>query len=344
MRGFVLLLWAAAALADGYPEGRSVHTIEGAETALLVPQGLSPERPGSLVILLHGNGDSGPGIVDALGAWEKEGYVVCAPTATGGNWDPEDLRIAKAIAIRLMKSLAIDRRKVHAVGFSNGGWNVDAIAFDEDLKPASATWIAAGFRGGAVGKWAKKGLGALALAGADDKNADAAVKTVDLLRDKVRSVEVRLQKGLGHEWPREHDAYLLWWMGAMEGRFEPGKDLNFAWADDLDAALAELKPRKKGGVLVYAWSPDDTAKPEAKALQNEVLMDPLVRHYGSQLAAVKLEAGDPVAVKLGVTATPAIAVLDREGNVRKLLQGKIAAKALAAALKSVAPDAKPPKG
>jgi len=169
------------------------------------------------------------------------------------------------------------------------------------------------------------------------------MKTVDLLKDKVRSVEVRLQQGLDHKWPREHDEYLLWWMGVMEGRFEPGKDLNFKWTDDLDAALEGLKPKKKGGAIVYVWSPDDASKPEAKELQNGVLMDPLVRHYGKQLAAVKLELSDPVATKLGVTASPAIVVLDKEGAVKKLLLGKITAKALASALRSVAPDAKPPK-
>lgn len=155
---------------------------------------------------------------------------------------------------------------------------------------------------------------------------------------------MRLQKGLGHEWPHEHDAYLLWWMGAMEGRFEPGKDENFKWGDDLDVALEGQKGKKKGGALVYVWSPDDASKPEAKELQNEVLMDPLVRHYGSQLAAVKLELADPVAQKLGATVSPALVVLDKDGDVKKLLAGKVSAKALAAALRAVAPDAKPPKG
>jgi thioredoxin-like negative regulator of GroEL len=133
-------------------------------------------------------------------------------------------------------------------------------------------------------------------------------------------------------------------MGVMEGRFEPGKDVNFDWKDDLDAAVAGQKAQKKGGVIVYVWSPDDASKPEAKELQNEVLMDPLVRHYGKQLAAVKLELVDPVATKLGATASPAVVVLDKDGAVKKVFTGKIGAKPLAAALKSVAPDAKPPKG
>lgn len=342
MRTLVLLALGAAAFAAEYPAGRSVQKIEGVETALLVPE-LSDRQQASLVILLHGAGDNGPNLINALAPWEKEGYVVCAPSATDGTWDANDLAAAKRIALHLLKALPIDPKRVHAVGFSNGGWNLAPIAFDEDLKPCSATWIAAGYNGGAVGKWAKKGLGALALAGAQDPNAPSAMKTVDLLKDKVRCVEVRLQQGLDHKWPREHDAYLLWWMGVMEGRFEPGKDLNFKWGDDLDAALEGLKDKKKGGVIVYVWSPDDASKPEAKELQNGILMDPRVRHYGNQLAAVKIELVDPVATKLGVTTSPAIVVLDKEGAVKKLLPGKVTAKALASALRSVAPDGKPPK-
>ena len=341
MRCLVLLALAAAVAAE-YPPGKSVQTIEGVETALLVPE-MSKEKPASLVILLHGMGDSGPGLIDALRGWDKEGYLVCAPTASGGQWDPDDVAAAKRIALRLLKELPIDPRKVHAIGFSNGGWMLAPIAFDDDLKPCSATWIAAGFNGGQVGKWAKKGFGAMALAGSDDKNATAALKTVDLLKDKVRHVEAHLQKGLDHAWPRDYDAYLLWWTGVMEGRFEPGMDRNFNWTEDLAAAVAEQRGKKKGGVIVYAWSPDDAAKPEAKALQNEILMDPLVRYYGGQIAAVKLEAGEETK-KLGVTATPAIVVLDKEGDVKKLFQGKISEKALAAALKAVAPESKPPKG
>ena len=151
-------------------------------------------------------------------------------------------------------------------------------------------WIAAGYRGGSVGKWAKKQLGVLALAGADDPNAKAAARTVPALRGKVRCAEARFQKGLGHKWPREHDAYLKWWMGAMEGRFVPGTDMNFKWGDDLDAAVEKLKGQKKGGIVVYFFAPEDQDKPEAKRLQGEVFMDPLVRHYGSGWSWTSLPA------------------------------------------------------
>jgi len=345
MRGATLiLLFALPALADElpYPPGRSVQTIEGVETGLLLPAELTAERPASFVLMLHGAGDNGPNLVGALRAWPDEGYVVCAPSATDGTWDKNDLSAAKRIALHLLEKLPVDRRRIHTLGFSNGGWNLAPIAFDDDLKPVSATWIAAGYNGGSVGRWAKKGLGALALAGADDPNAASAMKTVDLLEDKVRSVECRLQPGLDHKWPHDHDDYLLWWMGAMEGRFEPGKDRNFAWTDDIDEAVAALKDQKKGGVIVYVWSPADKDKAEAKALQNETLMDPLVRHYGNQLKPVKLEASEDTAA-LGVKATPAVVVLDRAGKVKKVLAGKISAKSLASALRGVAPDSRPPK-
>jgi len=173
MRGLVLLIWAAAALADAYPEGRSVQTIEGTETALLVPEGLSAERRGSLVILLHGAGDNGPNLVNALAPWQREGYVVCAPSATEGTWDPGDLAKAKRIALHLLKTLPIDPTRIHAVGFSNGGWNLAPIAFDEDLKPVSATWIAAGYNGGGIAAAA----GSVSLSG----NAKITGNTADTL-------------------------------------------------------------------------------------------------------------------------------------------------------------------
>jgi predicted esterase len=288
-------------------------------------------------VLLHGQGDTGANLANSLVEWVEEGYVVCAPSATEGNWDNNDVAAAIRIGAHLKKALPIGAGRVHVMGFSNGGWNLAPLAFSDELRPCSAVWIAAGFKGGKAPKWAKKELGVLAVAGKQDPNADAALQTVPLLEESVRSAEARLQDDLGHQWPNELMPYARWWQGAQEGRFAPGVDQNFAWGDDLDAAIAELAGAKKGGVLVYAWSPGDAEKPEAKELQNHVLMDPLVRHYGNQLKAVKLEAGDRTAA-LGVKTTPAVAVLDRVGSVKKVLEGKIKASALASALRSVAPD------
>ena len=340
----VALLWAGAALAEElpYPAGLSVQQIQGTETALLIPDDISAEEPGSLVILLHGAGDNGPNLIGALRHWMEQGYLVCAPSASGGTWDATDLAITKRIALHLMKVLPVDAKRVHAIGFSNGGWNLAPIAFDDDLRPRSACWIAAGYNGGKVGRWARKGLGALALAGADDPNAGAARRTVPLLEDKVRSVEVRLQRGLGHKWPREHDKYLLWWTGAMEGRFDPDTDMNFSWGDDLAAAIEALQGKKRGGIFVYFHAPGDKDKPEARRLQNSIFMDRAVRHFGNQLQAVRLDLGDESG-RYGVKVTPAVAVLKKDGTLKKLLDGKIKTKSLASALRSVAPDKKRPK-
>jgi len=335
------LLLGPLAFADGlpYPPGSSEQEIEGSRTALLIPDGLGPDKPASLVLLLHGNGDTGPGLVHVLRDWPAQGYVVCAPSATGGNWDDRDLDTVRRIAAHLLQVLPIDPERIHCVGFSNGGWNLGPIAFDEDLKPLSATWVAAGFRGGKVPRWARK-MGVLALAGADDPNAGAARETVSQLADKVRAVEVRLQDGLGHKWPDTFTPYMLWWMGVQEGRFTPGDDRNFDWGDDVAAALEALKGQKKGGVFVYVYAEADAEKPEAKELQRDVFSDLFVRHYGRQLQAVKLPfaADNPY----GVKATPAVVVLDKEGKTKKVLAGKIKAKSLASALRSVAPDKKQP--
>ena len=95
-------------------------------------------------------------------------------------------------------------------------------------------------------------------------------------------------------------------------------------------------------MLLYVYSRDDKDKPAAKKLQNEVFMDPLVRFFGSQLEAVMLKPSDRTAA-LGVKTTPAVVVLKKDGTVKKLFAGKIKARSLASALRSVAPNRKPPK-
>jgi predicted esterase len=338
------LVGLATARAEGpYPVGRTETEMEGLKTTLLVPDQVADGQPASLILLLHGLGDSGANLANSLVEWVEQGYLVCAPSSTGRAWSLPDVKAVARIGKRLIEETSVDPDRVHVVGFSNGGWNLSPLAFHDKLKPRSATWIAAGYNGGKVPGWAKKRLGAIALAGEQDPNAAAAKSTVTQLSGKVRCVEVRLQPDLGHKWPREHMDYLQWWMGVQEGRFEPGYDFNFEWGDDLDAALGELKGAKRGGVLVYVYSPEeDKDKPESIRLQGETFMDPKVRHFGGQLKAVLLEMGER-AKSLGVKATPAVVVLKRDGSVKKLYSGKIKARSLATALRSVAPDRSMPK-
>lgn len=336
---------ARSARADDlpYPLGTSSQQIEGLQTELALPKDLSAEKKASLVVILHGNGGSATGMLGSLGEWPAKGYVVCAPKSTGIGWSDLDVTAVLKIAAHLLKVLPIDPAKVHVVGFSNGGWNLPRLAFDETLEPVSATWVAAGFRGGSVPDWAKK-MGALALVGSQDGNLDAARATVKALAGKVRSVEVREQPGIGHEWPEKLVPYLLWWMGVQEGRCVPGEDLNFAWGKDLGAAKTALAGKKKGGILLYVFDRED-AKPEAKALQNEVFFDPEVRRLGAQLEAVILGKDEVagMAAEIGFTVTPYVAVFDAKGDLKHTFEGKIKTAALAKALRSVAPEPREPK-
>ena len=345
----VLGLVPARAHADElpYPAGRSTQTIEGLTVELGVPENLTKEAPASLVVILHGAGGTATGMAAALREWIPLGYVICAPKSKGQVWSDSDVDAVKRIIAHVRKVLPIDAKKTHVIGFSNGGWNLPALAFDDTVKPCSATWVASGCRVAATPKWAVEGLGVLALAGTEDANAASARETVKLLRGKVRTVEARFQPKLGHEWPAELAPYLRWWMGAMEGRFEPGVDLNLAWGTSIERATAALAGDKKGGIVVLAYHADDKDKPLAKELTNEILMDSLVRHYGQQLEAVKLDYAEhkEALEALGVTQTPALLVLKADGKPKEVLQDakKLKLRKIITALKSVAPDKKKPE-
>lgn len=348
LAGLVLVVGAPAQGGEPlpYPAGASRQSIEGLQVELILPGELGQEKPASLIVILHGAGGTATGMAGSLREWVPEHYVVCAPKSKGATWSAPDIQAVLKIGAHLKEVLPIDPKKVHVIGFSNGGWNLAPLAFDDDLHPCSATWVAAGCTGGRVPKWAAKELGVLALAGTQDGNAGAARGTVKVLRGKVRCVEVRFQEGLGHEWPRELMPYLKWWMGAMEGRFVPGEDRNFEWWRSLEKPLELLAKEKKGGLFVYAFSADDQEDPLAKRLQNEVLMDPAVRWYGEQLEAVKLDFAQhrELLEGFGVKQTPAIVVLKKDGKVKKIVDGKsLKASKVASALKSIAPDKKKPK-
>jgi predicted esterase len=341
-----LLLAAALATADKLPYDDGLRhnvKLEGLDVAMLVPDDYGKQGPGSMVVLLHGSGDSGGNLIRGFNHWMEAGYLVCAPTATVRRaWSAADVQAVIRIGKHLLDAMPVGPGQVHVVGYSNGGWNLTPLAFSDVLKPVSATYVAAGYRGGSVPKWAKKRLGVLAMAGEQDGNVGAARGTVTALRGKVFTVEVRTEPDLGHRWPRSHDEYQTWWMGAREGRFEPGVDMNFKWGDDIEDAVDTLKDRKKGGVFVYVY--DGGAKDDAlaKRLQNEIFMDGAVRFFGNQLQAVKLEHSAETE-KLGVKAAPAIVVLKKDGSVKKVVAGKTSARSLAAALKSVAPKKRMPK-
>lgn len=329
-----------------YPPGQSIQQLEGLKTVLVLPDSIDPEKPASLVVILHGAGGTATGMAGSFAPWAKENYVVCAPKAQDQTWEPDDLKRTLRICAHLKDVLPIDPKKVHVVGFSNGGWNLHPLAFDDDLHPCSATWVAAGFQGGQVPRWARTDLGALAMAGSEDPNCRSARETVTILRDKVRNVEVQVQPGLDHKYPRELVDYHKWWMGVQDGRLTPGDDRSLEWTGDLDAAIAsQAAVKKKGGVFVWLYTQDDAESLVARHLQHVALFDAEVRFLGRQIACVKLDVTEDPALleRLGVETAPALVVLDKKGKVKKRYEGEFKVSKLARTLRGVAPKRSMPR-
>ena len=352
MRALLLaaLLAAAApvplpAAEDPFPAGTSSQTLEGLKCSVVMPTAAEAAKERSLLVILHGAGGTETGMAGSLAHLAADGFVILAPKSAGETWAKADLDAVRKIVADLKKRLRVGEGRLHAAGFSNGGWNLDPVAFDEELKFSSACWIAAGFKGGKPPAHAKKGMGALALAGSEDGNRDAAEQTPKLLDGKMRSAECRIQPGLGHAWPEKLMPYYRWWLLVQEGRFVPGECAAFEWAGTPAEAIAAAKTRKTGA-FVYLYGPDQEADPAAKAFQNDVFRDPLVQRYGSQLVAAKQAAppGDLALKGHGFKETPAIVVMDGDGKTLKTLSGpKMTAAALAAAFRLAAPDKSPPK-
>ncbi len=339
-------LSTCAALAEDrpYPAGTSSHEIEGLRWSIVMPAEFDASEERSLVVILHGAGGTETGMAASLAFLAEDDYVIAAPKSKGQVWAADDLERVRRGVAGLKETLNVGATRLHGVGYSNGGWNLAPVVFDEDLRFTSACWIAAGHRGGKPPKHARKGMGVIALAGAQDGNRDAAEATPGMLEDDVRSAECRIQPDLGHEWPGELIPYFAWWLGVQEGRFVPGVTLAFEWNDGTDDPPPPADDGKSGS-FVYWFSADDAESELAKTFQNETLQDPAVRFFGTQLRAAKRDRADDEErfTELKLKGTPAIVVFDAKGKLKKALSGKIKAKSLAAALRSAAARKKPPK-
>lgn len=323
-----------------YPGGTSTQHIEGLSVTLYVPRRLTPKSGSSLLVLLHGARAQGSRLATFFRYWPRKNYVVCAPQASGPVWTPKDLARVQRIAKVLQAKLPIDRDKFHVAGFSNGASNLHAVAFADDLRARSGTWVGGGFTGSTVPSWARARFGALCMVG-DQDFALARVKAgAARLRQLVRSAELHVEPGIGHTWPTSQIEYHLWWMGVQEGRFEPGDDLNFDWDDDLGEAQQAVARGESPGILFYLYdSVADRDSAAARTLQHETFMDPRIRALGRRLQVVMMDKrGNTAALaKLGVpaVATPAVVVFGRGGVKPHFFSGAIDVKALHAALTAV---------
>ncbi|MDJ0973712.1 MAG: alpha/beta hydrolase [Planctomycetota bacterium] len=321
-----------------YPGGESTQQIDGLSCTLYVPRRLTPKSGSSLLVLLHGARARGSRLATIFRFWPRKNYVVCAPQASGPVWTPKDLARVRRIVKTLQARLPLDPDRVHVAGFSNGASNLHAVAFADDVKARSGTWVGGGFPpGAAVPAWARERFGALFMAGENDFAKRRVVASPPLLQGKVRSVELLIEPVIGHTWPMSQIEYHLWWMGVQEGRFAPGDDLNFDWDFELADALDEVREGEAPGILFYLYdSKADRDSASTRMLQHGTFMDPQVRRLGRRLLTVKVDKqeGTAALAKLGVPAlaTPAVVLFDAQGRQQRVLSGAIDVPTLRGAL------------
>jgi phospholipase/carboxylesterase len=128
---------------------------EQRDGVLHVPPRL-PAGPAPLLVLLHGAGGSGAGILQRLQSFADDaGVVVLAPDARGGTWDairegfgPDVAFLDRALA-RAFESVAVDAARVAVGGFSDGAtYAISLGLLNGDLFPRVLAYSPGFFVGG----------------------------------------------------------------------------------------------------------------------------------------------------------------------------------------------------
>ena len=324
-----------------YPKGSTEQEREGIKYMLVIPNDYDPAKEWSMIVILHGNGGSHKNMALSVGPLAKDGFIIVAPKSPGINWDTSEVVRVREIVKHLLGVISIGEKRLHGVGFSNGGYNLAPLVFSNEVRFVSALWMASGYNGGKVPKRARKEFGVIALAGAQDGASRHARATVKQLHEKVRNAEYHLQPNLGHKWTSEYDPYYRWWVKVMDGRFTPGDDMSFKWGADVEAAKEKMAADKLGGFVWFYSENDDAESEQAKRVQHEVFFNPLGRKYGNQLVPLRLkrEEHQELFDSFKFKTTPAIAVLKKDFKKSKTFEGKkIKNTSLAKALRKYAKD------
>lgn len=105
---------------------------------LHVPDGLPPRQKAPLVLVFHGSGGNGAGMESFCHFSEiadREKFIVVYPDAEAKNWNDgrevagissqrdnvDDVGFVEALVGEIAKTQQIDRKRIFAAGFSNGG-------------------------------------------------------------------------------------------------------------------------------------------------------------------------------------------------------------------------------
>jgi len=99
---------------------------------LATPASYDPNEPYPLVLAFHGSGADGSTVRAQLDLERQGKAVFVYPNGVGEGWtltpDGGDVRFVDDIVRDVESSLCIDERAVFAIGFSYGGWMVNALA------------------------------------------------------------------------------------------------------------------------------------------------------------------------------------------------------------------------
>ena len=145
--GTVLSVCVSAGPADAQTtpprEERRTLGVNGAERSyrLFVPTGYRRASPAPLLLVFHGGGGRGVGMVAHTGfsrLGEREGVVVVYPDGVDRRWNDgrgyaathDDVGFVRALLDTLHRELSLDPRRVYATGISNGAMFSYRLACD----------------------------------------------------------------------------------------------------------------------------------------------------------------------------------------------------------------------
>jgi polyhydroxybutyrate depolymerase len=163
LRGwFLLALWlfAPPLLAQRTETGKLRRDGLDRTFTVRIPRGADSARTMPLVIVLHGRGGSGSGLMDYAGfaaQADREGYVLVAPDGTGDprGWNTrfvpgreiDDVGFIGALVDTAIARYPVDRARIYVAGYSNGGALTHRVASDLSSRVAAAA-VVAGIIGG----------------------------------------------------------------------------------------------------------------------------------------------------------------------------------------------------
>lgn len=123
--------YTATVIADGQKRSAQVH----------LPQDLAWSAPRPLLLALHGLGQSAADMASMTGfntLADQRAFIVVYPETQGGGWGMNDTAFITVLLTTLETTLPIDRARIYATGFSEGGFFAEQLACQLADQPFAA--------------------------------------------------------------------------------------------------------------------------------------------------------------------------------------------------------------